>query len=643
MMSPKFVNSTYNSPDNHACEWQPRIVCRILYAVVIASAVVSPATSQSQVSYGTSMRFFAAPQSRFDPQRDLEQARQREELGRYDEAVSLYERILRVKPDDAQALSSLLRLYIRLKRFDPAVSMLLKQIEDAPKNVVYRRMLADVYFSTDREIEGRQQCEMILENYPRNEAMYRVVSAIYRDQGMYHQSTETLIRGRSAIEKPFLYARNLADIFTTLGEIPEATREYILLLKDQPRQFDLIDDRIEQLTELRGDAPVIQEILVATSEESVTVEVFKLLGNFHLRRNRASEALSLYEEADLRNGGDGRLLLEFGLWSTREQHYDESIAAYLQLMDRTLPVPILAKAALGLADVYRLTDRIDEAAATYRLISSRYAGTAERAEAGFQLADLQLTHYSDAEAALAALRLLQSSSGDKIRKREILFRIGDCHLALGNLDAAEIQYTMIADPSKSGLSDDSVSEEAAYRLAELQLFGGDVDGAAESFTMLAAEFLGGDLANDALEWSLLLGSSGEIGAEALASYIEALLLQRQYRTTEALDHYKQFLNDYPDSPISDLAILDIGQILTSTDRPHEAIAAYRDLLEKYPASRHAVKAQERIAHIFEVQLQDIPQSITEYQTILVNYPANVDNDAIRRRIRTLTENNPPIP
>ena len=89
MMSPKFVNSTYNSPDNHACEWQPRIVCRILYAVVIASAVVSPATSQSQVSYGTSMRFFAAPQSRFDPQRDLEQARQREELGRYDEAVSL--------------------------------------------------------------------------------------------------------------------------------------------------------------------------------------------------------------------------------------------------------------------------------------------------------------------------------------------------------------------------------------------------------------------------------------------------------------------------------------------------------------------------------------------------------------------------
>ncbi|MBT5875982.1 MAG: tetratricopeptide repeat protein, partial [Candidatus Latescibacteria bacterium] len=437
------------------------------------------------------MRFFASPQSRFDPQRDLEQARQREELGRFDEAVSLYERVLRVKPDDAQALSAVLRLYIRLKRFDPAIALLQKQIEDAPRNVVYRRMLADVYFSTDREVEGRRQCEMILESYPKNEAMFRIVSAIYRDQGMYREAAENLLRGRIAIEKPSLYARNLADLFTTLGEIPDATREYILLLKDQPRQFDLIDDRIEQLTELRGDAPVIQEILSASEEDSVPVEVLKLLGNFHLRRNRPSEALSEYEEADRINGGNGRLLSEFGQWSTREQHYDESIAAYMQLMDRPLPVQILAQAALGLADVYRVTNRVDDAAATYRLITSRYDGTGESFEAGFQSADLQLTHYANAEAALAALRLLQSDSGDKERKREILFRIGDCHLALGNLDAAETQYTMISDPSQSGLSDDSVSEEAAYRLAELLLFSGDVEGAAESFTTLAAEYTGG--------------------------------------------------------------------------------------------------------------------------------------------------------
>ena len=578
-----------------------------------------------------------------DPERDLERARQLEQRGQFEEAMTLYENVLRTDPDNAQSLSALPRLYIRLSRFESAIAILQKQIDKSPRNVAGRRMLADVYFRTNREPDARTQCQAILDLYPKNEPMIGVVATIYKEHGLYEDAARTYENGRIAMGKPDAYTRDLADLYTTLVDIPNAVLEYVNLVSRQTRHFALVDERLEELFELEGEGPILEVLEKVSMRKDVKVEVLKLLGNFYLRRSRPADALAQYQNADIRNKSDGQHLLEFASLCIRERFYEESVATYMDVMNRSLPIPVLAQASLGLAEVYRTKGSTDYAAASYRLVTTRYPKTAESEEALFQIAELALTHYGDPSAALETYRTLQAASPGTARRMDVLFRVADCHIAQEHMHDAAMQYNMILDPAQSGLTGDVVQERAKFRLAELALWQGNIKEATQRFTEVATAFPAGKYANDALEWSLLLGTSIEAGEDAFAAYLDAVLLERRFKQQDALDAYKRFLTAYPDTPISDLAAFGTGVILNDQGKQFESIAAFRDLLERYPSSGHAAKAQRQIAQIYEVRLQNIPQAIAEYQAILVNFPANFHNDAIRRKIRRLTTLHPPRP
>ncbi len=615
---------TFSSADIVKCLY-------ILSALIYLSCPLSAAGAR--INLLPSSHLTPLPQTRFDPDGDLAQARQSEELGRLDEAIGLYERVLRLRADDATALSALPRLYIKQGRFESAIQMLESQIERSPKNVVYRRMVADVYFNINREADGREQCEAILRFYPENEAMYRVVSAIYRDRRMFVDAAETLVRGRRALKKPELYTRSLADLYTTLGDGAAAAGEYLTLVDNQPRQFQIVDDRIEQLFEIQGDAPILAVLTERSRSRSPSVETLKLLGNYHIRRERPDEALEQYLKADAQGDDDGALLLEFAELVLREGHNAAAISAYQGLMERTLSDQIARSASLGLADALLASDQINEATAAYGLVKKRYPGTPEGWEADNRIGELLLTRYGDPTGALKIFKRLAASPLDPARRVPIQFRIAECHLARGSIEDAVAQYEAILDPAAPDPRDPDAIVRARYRLAELSLFQGELETAAETFTGIAEENPSSQYANDALQWSLLLGANTQL--EPMSVYARAILLHRQYRPEAALDAYKSILNDFPEAGICDLAILSVAGILDEIGKPHESIAAYRDLLNRYPASRHAPEAQERIARVFEKKLRDIPTAITEYQALLVNYPAEFGNDAIRRRIRVL--------
>ena len=610
------------------------LVCVLLILVPVASSSKQGPKPQN---------ILTAFQQNINPSEDLARARQFEQVGQYEQAVSLYERVLIVSHMNAQALSALPRLYIRLQRYDRAIVLLQQQVQRSPKNVVYRRMLADVLFKTNQGAEAQQQCQAILDLYPNNESMIRLVASIYSGHGLYDDAVRTYRHGRTTLNNPDAFALTLADLYTTLSDVPDAVIEYVRWVKLQPKQFAVVDDRIEDLAGSKDGELVQQTLIRVASEKPVRVEVLKLLGNFYLRRGQTADALEQYSIADRLSGSKGTYLLEFTSWCIREQHFEEAISAYMGMMTSSYPRPVLAQASLGLARSYHALDRIDEAMDAYKDVVTRYPRTREFEEAMFKIADIRLTCLHDPETALAEYRSLLSIAPKTDRREDVAFRIADCHVAQGGIQDAIIQYNQILDSDASGPSGERSHERAKFRLAEMALFQGRFDEAVDQFNTVADQFPGGAFANDALQWGLLLDDARRAGDEPLKAYLDGVFLKRQYRTREALEAYKQFSQRHPDTQINDLVVLEIGLVLNDLDKPHEAIAAYRDLIEGYPSSRYAVEAQRHIAEIYERHLNNIPQAITEYETILVNYPENYTNDAIRRKINDLTSQYPPRP
>ena len=577
-----------------------------------------------------------------DLNRRIEQARTLERLKQYDRAVALFERILQEAPDNSSALNGVLRLYLRLEAFDKAIPLLETHLERSPDNIGFRGRLAEALFGSGRDGEAEEQIRILLDLFPDSEAAIHEVAFLYYDRQAYDRAIQTYLSGRQRLGKPDAFALGLASFYTSAVDVPGAVREYVRWLTLNPRQQGVASDRIDQLTVLGSQELVEGALREAVSEHQDSKDARDLLGSFYLRHGKPMEALAEYREADRLDGSSGTYLARFAEWALREGHTQDAIDTYQELIRQTASDTMRAEASTGLARAFRKTGRMDQAAGTYRTIIARYPETRHREEAMLRLAGLYLTHFRDARQALDTYSSLLAHAPETEFRDQALFGIAESYVVLGSLEDALAQYNRI-EASESGSLNAETQARTRFHLGELALFQGRWDDALERFHETADRYADSPYANDALEWTILIAEGRQGGDRSLSEYVRSVLLRRQFRDREALEACKRFVGEHTESLIVDTVILDIGMILDQSGKPYEAVAALRDLIERHPDSRRVVTARRRIAEILETKIGDIPRALTEYETLLVSHPAHFHNDAVRRKIRELTENHPPMP
>ena len=577
-----------------------------------------------------------------DLSRRIEQARTLERLRQYDRAVVLFERILQEVPDNSPALNGVLRLYFRLEAFDKAIPLLETHIRQSPDNIRFRSRLAEALFGSGRDGEAEEQIQILLDRFPQEKAAVHQIAFLHINRQANDRAIQTYLSGRDRLGEPDAFAINLASLYTNEFDIPGAVSEYVRWLVTRPNQESVVSDRIDQLTMMGSQELVEDALREAVTEHRGSKDARNLLGSFFLRYDKPGEALAEYREADRLDGSSGVYLVRFAEWALREGHTQDAIDTFQELVRQSASDAMRAEASAGLARAYQEAGGMDQAAGTYREVIARYPETRYREEATVRLAGLYLAHYQDPRKALDTYQSLLAHAPATEFREQAMFGIAESYLVLGSLEDALAQYNRIQEPG-SGFQEGETQARARFHLGELALFQGRLDAALELFHETADRYPDSPYANDALEWTILIGEGRQGGDPSFAVYIQSVLLRRQFRDQEALEACKRFVEDYTESLIVDTVILDIGMILDQSGKPFQAIAAMRDLIERYPDSRRVVTARWRIAEIFERQIGDIPQALTEYETLLASHPDHFNNDAARRKIRELTERHPPMP
>ena len=577
-----------------------------------------------------------------DLNRRIEQARSLERIREYGQSAAILETVLRDAPDNMSALNGLLRVYFQLEAYDKAIALLETHIAKTPRNISFRRRLADAFFRTDRSGEAEEQIGILLDLYPKNESVVHQIGSLYTSRKDYEKAVQAYLSGRQRLGKPDAFAIQMASLYTTMLDVSGAVREYVRWLTAQPAQLGLIDDRIDQLTGFSSPELVERALGDAVSDHRDSRDAHHLFGKFYLRHDKPGEALAEYREADRLDGSSGTYLVQFAEWALREGHHQDAVETYLELIRSADDDTLRAEASAGLATAYRQTGSFDQAAATYRDIITRYPENRYREEAVLHLAGIYLFQDHEARQALDMYRSLLADAPETEFRAEVMFGIAECYVVSGSLEDAVAQYNRILDP-ESGFKDQETRARATFHLGEMALFQGRLDDALERFHETADRYTDSPHANDALEWTILLGEGRSSGDDSFKEYVRSTILRRQFKDQEALDTCKRYVEDNPESLIADTVIMDIGLMLDRNGKPFQAVAALRDLIERHPDSRRLVAAQWRIAEIYETKIGDIPQALTEYETLLVSYPNHFNNDAVRRKIRDLTEKHPPMP
>ncbi len=275
--------------------------------------------------------------------------------------------------------------------------------------------------------------------------------------------------------------------------------------------------------------------------------------------------------------------------------YDEALKTYQDYLaaNKNAPPAVAAQAEMGIANVYKDTQRWDEALAQYRKVLSTYPDDAE---------NVKLANF------WVAYSLLQK---------------GDAAAAIKEFDSFLKKYP----------EDKNLGPAAMFSLAQAQLAANESGAALETFQRVATTFPGTEPAS-------------------FAYFQRAQIFAGSQRTDDVIAEMQAFVKAYPEDSKVFGAYDTIGQNQLALGKMEEAIAPYAEYVEKFPATEQTPQAWLKLSELWRmkatamgryVALPDetraewntaIDKSVTSAEQVLEKFP---DSSVVALALQSLLE------
>ncbi|HEY6953235.1 MAG TPA: tetratricopeptide repeat protein, partial [Bacteroidota bacterium] len=147
--------------------------------------------------------------------------------------------------------------------------------------------------------------------------------------------------------------------------------------------------------------------------------------------------------------------------------------------------------------------------------------------------------------------------------------------------------------------------------------------------------LGSDLSNDALHLQYFITENTSPTPAALGDFAKADLLMRQLKYAEALAQFDEIVRRNPASLLVDDATLKIGELHLLLNQVNDAVGAFQHIVNDMPESILRDRAQMRTAEVYQTVIKDKAKAIAAYEQILAKFPNSLYVVEARKRIRQL--------
>lgn len=582
-----------------------------------------------------------------------------ERSGDFESAVRIYEELHKKDPANLIVIEALKRDYIQLKRYDDAIALIQKALSGNARDLNQLAQLGSILVQKSDEKGAWEAWEKALAIEPKRESTYRVVGNYIVQSRLFERAIEVYQRGRIACNDPLLFSNDIAYLYSVILKFPEATREYLTQIRQNSGQLGYVQSRISSFTgRADGLTAATTTVEEASKAEPENVSIQKLLAWLYMEGKQFDRAYSVYKTIDESTNANGRELFQFGEHALKEGAYGPASQAYHDIIGQKTKFEFLSLAKYGYArtleelDAQRdtlpktvsqngkpateATPLYNRAMTAYEAVVKEFPQTEIAARSMLRLAILKQEKFFDLDGAKNTLESIE-----KIYKAfpqvfmAAKLRLGDTHLALGNLATAEEQYSSLA-AHQPVVGEER--EKAALRLAELDYFRGRFKESLDKLKNLTRNS-SADVANDAIALQIFIQENVKENEKALRDYAQADLLKRQLRLPESLQAFQAILKSYAGAPLIDETLMSIGDVEVRMHRFAEGIAAYERVVNEFPESLVMDRALMQIGLTYQGNLKETAKAIASYQSLLEKYPNSIYVSEARKRIRELRGDN----
>jgi tetratricopeptide (TPR) repeat protein len=283
-----------------------------------------------------------------------------ERAGDYESAVRIYEEAFQKDSLNISLFDALKRGYLQLKRYDDAITLLKKWIKLQPHDIGLLAQMGSVYVLASDESRAFSIWEQAINLEPNRETTYLLVGMAMAESRLFDRAVDLYKRGREKCHNPNLFTADIAYLYSIMLNYPEATREYISLLRQNPSQLAYVQSRIASYT---GRAEGLSATTLVVSEtvnkEPSNVTLHQLLAWLYMEGKDFDRAYDVYKFIDSRMNAGGQQLFNFAERAFREKSYGAATKAYTEIITVYPKFNQMAQVKFGLA--YTLEESRTEA------------------------------------------------------------------------------------------------------------------------------------------------------------------------------------------------------------------------------------------------------------------------------------------
>lgn len=601
---------------------------KLLYLLLLLPALTVPAGS-------------AFAQAVTDEQLGLQYFNARE----FDKSAALFERLFEEKPT-IYNYTYLLQSLLEINDLEKAEKIVKRQAKKNPDDSRYIVDQGYVLIRSNQSSKASKLFDEAIKDLPADQRRIAELANAFQVRRENDYAIRTYMRGRQLLSPTYTFGFELANLYEVQGSFDKMTGEYIELLETRPDMQMQVQDRLQN--SLNNDPEGLKSEALRTallkkvqkSPDDVPLSEMMLWLSVQLKDFDA--ALIQARALDRRLNENGSRVFALGLLCVSNGNYSTAAAAFTYVIEKSKDVPLVLQSRVELLkSEYEIVTRKYPVIPTDLVqLEGKYVKTLD--EAGRNpliyplirnLAHLRAFYLDNTASAIELLEeLIGLTANEPVIRAECKLELADIYLFTGDPWEATLLYSQVDKAFKN----EPIGHEARFRNARLSFYIGEFDWARAQLDVLKAA-TSKLIANDAMSLSLLITDNIEEDSSTveLGTYTRADLLLYRNNPDAALAVLDSLMTAYPLHSIIDDALMKKAEILMKQGNFSGAETLYQKVISDFGDGILGDDALLNLAQMYDRQLNDPVKAMAAYQELLVKYPGSLFTVDARKRFRVL--------
>ena len=506
--------------------------------------------------------------------------------GEYEKAKSIYQKLYAKNPRKQDYLLGLANVYTQLEEFENAENLLIDYIK---KPGTFPNILVELgytYQIQNDTVKAKIWYDKAIDVVKERSVFAYTTGQAFQNHNLLDYAIQTY-EIANAEEPRINYSIQLARLYGEKGNQKRMFENYIKLIEENDKYIQVIQRNFKAYIneDPQNESNLILKRLLFQKLQQTPDILYNQILSWVFVQEQSFDKAFAQEKAIFKRiqAQNFNRLFNLADITSEAQKYNQSLDIYDFIIDETQNIGIELNAIESQMRVKLVQNKNPEQVEkTFLSHFKTYGYTIETL--GLQLIYAEFLAFTQQQWS-KAYEILEETSNyktNRFQQAQVQMLMADILVAQQQYNQALVKYSLVSKQVKNT----PLAQKAQYKTAMTSYYKGDFSWALTQLDVLKKATTQ-TIANDALEMALFIkqGKSDiDSTQQALKNMAKADLLIYQSKPEMALKQLDSLINDNDNYHIIDQALYKKAEVLSQQKRYEEAVGYYKQVIEQYPES-----------------------------------------------------------